>query len=62
MEGTGMQNKSAIGKLKVKYHLGELKMEGRTILKWIFEGIRCEGSCEYGNEPSSSSSGNFMTV
>jgi hypothetical protein len=35
MEGTRMQNKIAIGKLEVVNHLGELRVEGRTILKCI---------------------------
>jgi hypothetical protein len=57
-----MQNKSAVGKLKVINYLGELRVGGRTILKLIFEGVRCEGFCEYGNEPSNSNSGNFVTI
>jgi hypothetical protein len=37
LEDTRMQNKSAVGKLKVRDHLGDLRVDERTILKCIFE-------------------------
>jgi hypothetical protein len=33
IRGTRMQNRSAVGKLKVINHLGGLRVDGRTILK-----------------------------
>jgi hypothetical protein len=52
------------GKVRVKDHLGDLEVNGRTVVKWVVQKQRMRmwirliwlmvGSCEYDNEPSGS--------